>query len=59
MSRGIVRPGRIGRKFRAKRGSPARSAFAAFLQLHENGFESVNNSFRGETSVGGVSAVEY
>ena len=68
----LVRPGRIG-LIRAKNGSPtlARSVLlshsvAAFTQLlhsltqlHENGFEPVNNSFRGETSVGGVYAVEY
>ena len=61
----LVRPGRIG-PIRAKNGSPALArsillshSVAAFSQLHENGFEPVNNSFRGETSVGGVYAVEY
>ena len=31
MSRGIVRPGRIGPKFHAKRGSPARSVLLSQL----------------------------
>ena len=61
----LVRPGRIG-PIRAKNGSPALArsillshSVAAFSQLHKNGFEPVNNSFRGETSVGGVYAVKY
>ena len=63
----LVRPGRIG-PIRAKNGSPALAGlfccrtlsqlFHSFTQLYENGFKPVNNSFRGETSVGGVYAVE-
>ena len=62
MSRGIVTPGRIRPKFAPKEVRlPGLFIFAvaAFSQLHENRFVPVNNSFRGETSVGGVSAVEY
>ena len=66
----LVRPGRIGPKFAPKMvrlplpglfccRSLSLQLFHSFTKLHKNGFEPVNNSFRGETSVGGVYAVEY
>ena len=65
----LVRPGRIGPKFVPKMVRlplPAlffcrtlSQLFHSFTQLHENGFEPVINLFRGETSIGGVYAVEY
>lgn len=65
----LVRPGRIGPKFAPKMVRlplpglfcccTLSQLFHSFTQLYENGFEPVNNSFRGETSVGGVYAVEY
>ena len=54
MSHGIVRPDCIGQKF-----MPACFAVATFSQFHENGFEPVNNLFRGEITFGRESAVEY
>ena len=64
----LVRPGRIGQKFAPKMVGLSLTGlfccrtlsqlFHSFTQLYKNGFEPVNNLFRGETSVG-VYAVEY